>query len=73
MCGRAENVLLPGPSRAPVREFGVTQLWSHTQACSGRSPGSLLGEEETHLAPTTYADVSEKGHQLPHSFHTFMV
>ena len=32
MCGRAENVLLPGPSRATVREFGVTQLWSHTQA-----------------------------------------
>ena len=50
----------PGPQ---LRELGVTQLWSHTQA----------GEEETHLAPTTHADVSEKGHQLPHSFHTFMV
>lgn len=35
--------------------------------------GSPLGEEETHLAPTTHADVSKKGHKLPHSFHTFMV
>lgn len=60
----------PGPQ---LRELGVTQLWSHTQACSGRRPGSLLGEEEMHLAPTTHADVSKKGHKLPHSFHTFMV